>query len=505
MMLSLLLLFALSCQYSRAQVVDVYSDDDVIELHLGNYQYGFIQWQKSMDAVQWTDIVGANDSVYRFLPNMSAYYRALVSFDDCPDVVSGVCFVQIDEPEKEEIKVLLLGSSHGRNVIAQLPWIAKKTGIDMVVGNVYHGSLSMQNLVGKIEENQNLNFYLFRQNEDGEYSWDQSLNNSLKASQIVGYMDWDYIILQRSASDDELWLSTQEGVDSTVLTGNQYVNNALNINRQNGVSDTVYRSHNFALQYLLDLILDNVRTKIPTILFMSGFGDAGINSDAQLTHMESIMGSAEEMRKQFGIEIIPIAAAVANARITYLNNYGAGRYHGMARDSQHLDQGIGCYVASATLLELILRKQGLSILMLPDDAFGSMEEVAQLTTESTPANYTVPTPYNIATGKACALAAVNYPNQRIDELGVRFETDDREVWNISYSGLANVMLTNNRLFVDIGDGYETTITPKTGYTLTGVQVIMADEDVTSEVYDEANSQITIGVVRGDVVINVSSR
>ena len=279
----------------------------------------------------------------------------------------------------------------------------------------------------------------------------------------------------------------------------------MNINRQNGLSDTVYRSHNYALQYLLDMILDNTVTEVPTILFMSGFADAGTNSDVQLTQMESIMGSAEEMRKQFGIEIIPIATAVANARITYLNDYGAGLYHAMAHDSQHLDQGVGCYVASATILELILRKRGLSILMLPDDAYGSMEEVAQLTSESTPANYTVPTPYNIATGKACALAAVNYPNQRIDELGVRFETDNREVWNIAYSGLTNVRLTNNRLFVDIGDGYETTITPKTGYTLTGVQVIMADEDVTSEVYDETNSRITIDVVLGDVVINVFSR
>ena len=79
----------------KAQITDVYAGNDTIELRLGNYQYGFIQWQVSQDTVNWENIEGATDTVYRFLPTENAYYRALAFFENCPDVTSRVCYVQV--------------------------------------------------------------------------------------------------------------------------------------------------------------------------------------------------------------------------------------------------------------------------------------------------------------------------------------------------------------------------------------------------------------------------
>ena len=94
----ILLLVLLMLGYThalKAQITDVYAGNDTIELRLNNYQYGFIQWQTSQDTIHWKDIEDATDTVYRFLPTENAYYRALAFFDNCPDVTSRVCYVQV--------------------------------------------------------------------------------------------------------------------------------------------------------------------------------------------------------------------------------------------------------------------------------------------------------------------------------------------------------------------------------------------------------------------------
>ena len=78
---------------SNAQVIDVSAGTDMVELHAGNYQYGLVQWQMSNDTVGFENIEGANDTVYRFLPTKNAYYRALVTFSNCPPVYSPICHV----------------------------------------------------------------------------------------------------------------------------------------------------------------------------------------------------------------------------------------------------------------------------------------------------------------------------------------------------------------------------------------------------------------------------
>ena len=79
----------------KAQITDVYAGNDTIELRVGNYQYGFVQWQTALDTANWTDIEGAIDTVYRFLPTKNGYYRARATFPNCPEEYSAVCYVLV--------------------------------------------------------------------------------------------------------------------------------------------------------------------------------------------------------------------------------------------------------------------------------------------------------------------------------------------------------------------------------------------------------------------------
>ena len=94
----LCLLLALMPTLLHAQVVDVCAGDgtDSVTLSVDNYQYGNIQWQISEDTLTWTDIPGANDTVYRFKPegNETRYYRAWMQYPNCPDESSAVTRVQ---------------------------------------------------------------------------------------------------------------------------------------------------------------------------------------------------------------------------------------------------------------------------------------------------------------------------------------------------------------------------------------------------------------------------
>lgn len=91
----LLLLLALVSVSLKAQITDVFAGNDTIELRVGNYQYGFVQWQTALDTANWTDIEGAIDTVYRFLPTRNGYYRARATFPNCPEEYSAVCYVQV--------------------------------------------------------------------------------------------------------------------------------------------------------------------------------------------------------------------------------------------------------------------------------------------------------------------------------------------------------------------------------------------------------------------------
>ena len=67
---------------------------DTIKLRANNHQYGTLEWEKSLDNINWTKIQNAHDSIYKFKPITSAYYRVANKFPYCEPIISSVTFVQ---------------------------------------------------------------------------------------------------------------------------------------------------------------------------------------------------------------------------------------------------------------------------------------------------------------------------------------------------------------------------------------------------------------------------
>lgn len=67
---------------------------DSIRLNAENHQFGMLQWEKSVDSINWEPIENANDLSYQFLPKESAYYRVANKFSNCDPQYSPVTLVQ---------------------------------------------------------------------------------------------------------------------------------------------------------------------------------------------------------------------------------------------------------------------------------------------------------------------------------------------------------------------------------------------------------------------------
>lgn len=280
------------------------------------------------------------------------------------------------------LKVLLIGSSHGMNSISQFTWICYKSGFNVTVGNVYKGSLTLQQVAEAINNSTSIGgwFKVFR---DGKWV----TKASTIFDDVIKEDNWDFIIVQRSASDDNVWNNDQSTALSTI------------VKRINEVADGT-----------------------PTILFNSGFADPASDAEAQKTMTNTIMSSAMEMQLEHQIEIIPLATAIQNARGTMLANIGAYTLKDMCYDSQHLDYGIGCYVASATIAQTILSKFGWDILTMK--GYGTYEEAKSFVdtlvdTGGESVAYTEPTADTMHIAKLCAKAAYLKPlavNDKLAEL-----------------------------------------------------------------------------------------
>ncbi len=68
---------------------------DTVILHVGNYRYGSIQWQKSHDAYVWHNIDGNNDLICRIVPDGRMFYRAILTVPGCTPVYSEVTLLEM--------------------------------------------------------------------------------------------------------------------------------------------------------------------------------------------------------------------------------------------------------------------------------------------------------------------------------------------------------------------------------------------------------------------------
>lgn len=395
-------------------------------------------------------------------------------------VESGAVFNAIHEAASTSLKVLLVGSSHGVNTICMFPVLAYHAGINIVCGNLYTGSAS----IGLFEERPNVQIpYMADQDEefgrftvfkDGEWTVD---SNGSTVDYALGLYNWDVIILQRGASEDETWTAEQAGF----------------------------------FQHLLD----HIRTECnynPKIYFNTGIADAVKPSQrsSQIEKTNLMVSSAEEMRQEFGIEVIPTAVAVQYARATYLSTTGNwGTTGDMTADGQHLDDGVGQYVTGCTVFEKILGDY-FNISILQNSYIPVWNDIAAADLWADSTNFTTITPYFSKMAKYCASLAVKdkqYISSTASLLNSKF--GNAEVSYTITNTLTGCTNTNTAATINSDDAYLAKLNVNTGLNMQSVTVTMGGIDVTESVYvaEYTRSGVTyqyhairIGVVTGNIVI-----
>lgn len=233
-----------------------------------------------------------------------------------------------DAEAEQSIRILLIGSSLGMNTIGQFPMIAQYSGVKCIVGNVYQGSLTLQQIAEYCENGNQINGRYSKWNLDSN-KWVHSPSNM---SSVLTDEKWDYIILQNSNAEAEEWTDTQE----------------------------------VALKTIVDYItsLDGQ----PTIVFNTncanslGAGNAATR-EAQVATTERINKVCELVRNRWGFDILPLASVIQHCRgndtLTALGKWKNGD---LAQDSVHLDYGVGMYAAACMCYNFFLKRFGKSVL-----------------------------------------------------------------------------------------------------------------------------------------------
>lgn len=363
-------------------------------------------------------------------------------------------------------KVLLIGSSHGMNTVSQLPWMFYHQGFEnIVVGNVYIGSFMIQELAQRIVANQTLTYQEFN-NSDDNPAWGKNATAKLM-SQLLN-MEWDVISLQRSASDDETWTTSQA------------------------------TSFEFVIKYISDYCKTN-KLKAPRVIMNTGFADR----NAAFTTTESIMNTAKQAKQELGIEYYPTAMALANARNTWMKDLGKVGYKYLCYDSQHLDYGIGCWVASACLYEAVMRPLGGSVAAV--NGYGTQAQQAVFNnTAGSDGNYTEPTQKTMEIAKSCVLAAFIDDTSLNNVLASKYQYENQVEIFANWIRLGGT--DANTKCVATGGNYSISfeVSDPVNRQLNSVSVEMGGTDITSSVYDSTNKTINITNVDGDIRIIIKT-
>lgn len=259
-----------------------------------------------------------------FVPSSYQPYNAhtIVKMDALPqaivDLPARVLDLELGVPNAP--KVLLIGSSHGMNTIGQFPILAYHSGYPTIVcANAYKGAMTLQQLAEYCTSGSTFDgsFKVF-----GGGVWNP-VYGALTVAQMLLYEKWDVISIQRSAEEDDTWTAAQASYLETILA-----------------------------------FITATCDWGPKVVFNSGFADSysiATRSDQQYA-TSLIWSSAQQVKEDYGLDIIPMAPALQmlrnNDTIAALGSY---QYGMLSCDDQHLDQGIGMYASGCICFNFFLR------------------------------------------------------------------------------------------------------------------------------------------------------
>lgn len=237
--------------------------------------------------------------------------------------------------DSKAIKILSIGNSFSEDSTKWLYDIAKSSGVDVIIGNVYYSGCTLEKHWSNAENNVAAYSY-YKHSSDGNTKIEkQTMKDCIKDEK------WDYITFQQYSGDSGLYNTFQP-----------YLNNLISYVKGLSTNDKVKFALNMTWAYAGDSTNEHF-----------------INySNNQIYMYNLIVNAYQQALSDTDIDIIiPCGTAIQNGRTNEALNLVGDE---LTRDGYHLNEGIGRYIAGLTFYEaLIVKNKNIQKDLLKDVTF----------------------------------------------------------------------------------------------------------------------------------------
>lgn len=411
------------------------------------------------------------------------------------------------ENQEHSINILCLGNSFTQDTIGYVPWLLKEAepNLKLNLYFTYMGGSHIAQYLAYVSNNVSIEGNRKFENhggwdriysrEDAESPWvepESGTTNYHKSYTLYKYDD-----------GANAWVSQSEPTFEEVLGMKNW--DLITIQQSGECNykswDTYFKPFVYPIYAFLQKKLD-YNFKIGYILTHSAYSTSAstlrTRYDANGSSQDdSIVSNSKKIEENTPTEIIlPYGTALQNARTTYLDRFGAGDH--LLADTAHVNDGIGCltcaYANVLAILKLIGSKKSIiGSQIVPDAAWLSAHNVPAVSTSVLGLST-----YNIQIAQQCAIMAIKYPLQLTDMVANGM-VGQYEIEIVDDA----VDSSNPILSANSGDSWETVISPKDDSTISSVQVLIGETDVTSSVYNSNTHTISIASVVAKITITVT--
>ena len=353
-------------------------------------------------------------------------------------VVAATTTVTVEDENDGVTKILAIGNSFSEDAVEYyLSGLARETGKEIVIGNLYIGGATLEQHVANATGD--IAAYSYRK---VGVSGNKTTTADVSIATAIADENWDYISFQQVSQNSGQYETFTEDLPTLYDYVNQRVEN----------SETKYLLHQ-------------------TWAYAQNSTHSGFpNYDSdQMTMYEAIVDAYEQAANLIPVHaIVPSGTAIQNARTSYLGD-------NFNRDGYHLNE-IGRYTASSTWYEVIFGESVVGNSYVPDGFVELDAEIAQQAAHAAvqnPSEVTELTDYQSAGGDGVLTSDVL----------IDFATSSNSAgWNGMTSFLEGATIPNLKYMDDSFTGIEATITSRfNGQNTNGEQTTSTDLNMPSEV------------------------
>lgn len=284
-----------------------------------------------------------------------------------------------------KIRILSIGNSYSLNYLAYVPFVMRNLyePIDIEIGVLYLSGATLEMHWNNIESN--AKSYIYYKYSNRKIAWDDGISN-VSIKQALEDNVWDIIMLQQGSTSS--WL---------IDTYQPYLNNIIKY---------IYNNFNYRVKFGWFEIMSRPATS-----------SQEWSEEEIAQHFTSIAQNAETVLNDTLCDfVIPIGAAIQNARGTSLNNLGDYTRHMLcSSDGGHLQSGLPCQLAAYVSALSYFKLLGIDeIGIIGDNLLLTAGNLMLKNAPQTNGTSTGATKANMMIAQVCALMAIKYPFEVTD-------------------------------------------------------------------------------------------